>query len=65
MGQLLEWPEVVTEGSTLAECRTMLIDAAQEMAIVYHEDGMTIPQPSILLEPLPILVEEAPLANVC
>ena len=43
MGQLLEWPEVITEGATLEECRDMLIDAAQEMAIVYQEDGIKIP----------------------
>ena len=26
MGQLLEWPEVITEGDTLEECRAMLLD---------------------------------------
>ena len=31
MGQLLEWPEVITEGDSLEECRAMLIDAAREM----------------------------------
>lgn len=30
MGQLVEWPEVVTEGKTLEECRTMLEDALKE-----------------------------------
>ncbi len=24
MGQLVEWPEVITEGQTLEECRAML-----------------------------------------
>ena len=65
MGQLLEWPEVITEGATLEECRDMLIDATQEMAIVYQEDGMKIPQKSILIEPLTIKIKERPLANVC
>ena len=37
MGQLLEWPEVITEGGTLEECRAMLIDAAQEMTRAYLE----------------------------
>ncbi len=64
MGQLLEWPEVITEGKTLDDCRDMLIDAAQEMAIVYQEDGVKIPQPSILLESLPIKIREAPIVNV-
>jgi predicted RNase H-like HicB family nuclease len=27
MGQLVEWPEVVTEGKDLEECRAMLRDA--------------------------------------
>jgi predicted RNase H-like HicB family nuclease len=27
MGQLVDWPEVVTEGTTLEECREMLEDA--------------------------------------
>ena len=65
MGQLLEWPEVITEGATLEECRNMLIDAAQEMAIVYQEDSIKIPQKSILIEPLTIQIKEGLLANVC
>ncbi len=31
MGQLVEWPEVVTEGKTIEECREMLRDALREM----------------------------------
>jgi predicted RNase H-like HicB family nuclease len=27
MGQLVEWPEVVTEGKDIEECRMMLRDA--------------------------------------
>lgn len=30
MGQLLEWPEVITEGATLEECRAKLIEVAEE-----------------------------------
>jgi len=30
MGQLVEWPEVITEGATLEECREMLQDALLE-----------------------------------
>ena len=65
MGQLLEWPEVITEGGTLDECRAMLIDAANEMAAVYHEDKIASPQPSIMLEPININLKESILANVC
>jgi len=27
MGQLVEWPEVITEGKDIDECRAMLKDA--------------------------------------
>ena len=64
MGKLLEWPEVVTEGATLDECREMLTDAAQEMAVVYQEDGMRIPHAPVVIEPLSVEIREAALANV-
>ena len=31
MGQLVEWPEVVTEGKDIDDCRESLRDALQEM----------------------------------
>ena len=37
MGQLVEWPEVVTEGKTIEECRTMLQDALKEMILAYKQ----------------------------
>lgn len=37
MGQLVEWPEVVTEGGTLEECRAMLQDALREMIRAYRQ----------------------------
>ncbi len=37
MGQLVEWPEVVTEGETLEECRELLKDALHEMLTAYNE----------------------------
>ena len=52
MGQLLEWPEVITEGNTIEECREMLMDAAREMTIVYLEDDIPVPSDSVLFEPL-------------
>jgi predicted RNase H-like HicB family nuclease len=33
MGQLVEWPEVITEGADLEECRRMLRDALNEMLL--------------------------------
>ncbi len=50
MGQLVEWPEVVTEGSTLDECREMLKDALEEMVKAYHQQNKEIPLGGALLE---------------
>ena len=46
LGQLVEWPEVITEGATLEECRLLLEDAAREMAIAYRENGLILPDPA-------------------
>jgi predicted RNase H-like HicB family nuclease len=43
MGQLVEWPEVVTEGADLEDCRFMLRDALNEMLLAYEEQGKEIP----------------------
>ena len=57
MGQLVEWPEVVTEGSDLEECRSMLRDALNEMVLAYKEIGKEIPAGNALLEQLAIEVQ--------
>jgi len=54
MGQLVEWLEVITEGSTLEECREMLKDALHEMIIAYQQQGKEIPIGGGLLEQLSI-----------
>ncbi len=54
MGQLVEWPEVLTEGRTLEECREMLKDALHEMIIAYHAEGREIPSGGALLEQVPV-----------
>jgi len=43
MGELIEWPEVITEGADLEDCRRMLEDALHEMILAYHESGKDIP----------------------
>ncbi|MBD3308067.1 type II toxin-antitoxin system HicB family antitoxin [candidate division KSB3 bacterium] len=43
MGQVIEWPEVLTEGKTLEECREMLKDALTEMVLAYREQSREIP----------------------
>jgi len=50
MGQLVEWPEVITEGKTLEECREMLRDALREMISAYKQQGKEIPLRGDLLE---------------
>lgn len=37
MGQLIEWPEVITEGKDIEECRFMLRDALNEMVLAYKK----------------------------
>lgn len=54
MGQLVEWPEVITEGKTLDECREMLKDALHEMVLAYRQQGKEIPVGGGLLEQLPV-----------
>lgn len=53
MGQLAEWPEVVTEGKTLEECREMLHDALQEMILAYKQQKKEIPKGGALIEQIP------------
>jgi predicted RNase H-like HicB family nuclease len=43
MGQLVEWPEVVTEGKDLEECWAMLRDALNEMILAYGQLKKEIP----------------------
>jgi len=50
MGQLVEWPEVITEGKDIDECREMLKDALAEMISAYKEQKREIPAGGGLLE---------------
>ena len=50
MGQLVEWPEVITEGKTIEECREMLRDALREMILAYKQQEKEIPLGGGLLE---------------
>jgi predicted RNase H-like HicB family nuclease len=50
MGQVVEWPEVITEGRTIEECREMVRDALQEMMQAYRDQGKEIPPGGDLLE---------------
>jgi predicted RNase H-like HicB family nuclease len=50
MGQLVEWPEVITEGATIEECRALLRDALKEMVNAYKQQNREIPPGGDLLE---------------
>jgi predicted RNase H-like HicB family nuclease len=39
LGQLIEWPEVLTEGRDIEDCRSMLRDALREMILAYRQLG--------------------------
>ncbi|KYH33363.1 MULTISPECIES: type II toxin-antitoxin system HicB family antitoxin [Neomoorella] len=54
LGQLVEWPEVITEGKTLEECREMLKDALREMILAYRQQKKEIPPGGALLEQVPV-----------
>jgi predicted RNase H-like HicB family nuclease len=50
MGQLVEWPEVITEGKDIDECRELLRDALLEMVKAYKQQGKELPRGGDLLE---------------
>lgn len=56
MGQVVEWPEVITEGETLEGCREMLLDALREMVLAYRQQNKEIPVGQALLEQMPVEV---------
>lgn len=53
MGQIVEWPQVITEGKDLEDCRESLKDALREMMAAYREDHQEIPG-AVLYESLDI-----------
>ena len=57
MGQLIEWPEVVTEGTNIEECRAMLKDATIEMVLAYQQIGKELPLGNALIEQLSVTVD--------
>ena len=57
MGQLVEWPEIITEGKDLEECREMMRDALNEMILAYKQLKKEIPLGNALIEQLSVEVE--------
>ena len=56
MGQLAEWPEVITEGRTLEACREMLQDALREMIMAYRQQHQKISVGGAFPEQIPVEV---------
>jgi predicted RNase H-like HicB family nuclease len=56
IGQLIEWPEVITEGKTIEKCREMLQDALNEMIAAYKQQKKEIPVGRVLFEQIPVEV---------
>lgn len=56
MGQVIEWPEVVTEGADIEECRAMLKDALHEMVLAYQQQKKEIPLGDCFIEQVPVEV---------
>jgi predicted RNase H-like HicB family nuclease len=52
MGQLIEIPEVISEGKDLEECRIMLKDAFAELSLAYKEVGKELTSSECLFESL-------------
>lgn len=63
MGQLVEWPEVITEGKSLEDCRKMLKDALHEMVLAYKKLKKEIPLGEGLLEQIPIDIKNVSKAS--
>ena len=53
MGQIVDWSDVVTEGSTIEECRSMLKDALHEMVLAYQQQNKEIPTGNCFFEQIP------------
>ena len=63
MGQLVEWPEVVTEGRDLEDCRNMLREALNEMVLAYRQMGKELPVGNALIEQVPVEIEHVSQAH--
>lgn len=54
MGQIVEWPEVISEGEDLEACRFMLRDALQEMISAYRQQQRELPPAGGFPEQMPV-----------
>lgn len=54
MGQIIEWPEGISEGKDIEECRFMLKDAFQEMVLAYRQQKRELPLAGGFIEQVPV-----------
>lgn len=54
MGQIIEWPEVISEGKNIEECRFMLKDALREMVLAYQQQQRELPLAGGFIEQVPL-----------
>ena len=54
MGQIVEWPEIISEGKDIEECRLLLKDALQEMILAYRQQNKEVPAAGGFIEQLPV-----------
>jgi predicted RNase H-like HicB family nuclease len=57
VGQLLEWPEVISEGRSLEDCQSSVRDALDEMILAYRQLRKEIPTSGSLTEQIPVEIE--------
>ena len=57
MGQLVEFPEVITEGKDIEDCREMLRDALDEMILAYEQQGKEVPLGDCFIEQIPVEIK--------
>ena len=65
VAEVLDFPGVASQGFDLADARTMIAGALEDMAQIYVEDGKPLPQPdpnassqdADLVELLPVTIE--------
>ena len=48
MGQLVQWPEVITESKNFEECRAMHREALNKMMLACRKAGKNMPMPQAI-----------------
>ena len=57
MGQLIEWPEVISEAETIEKCQFMIRDALHEMILAYKQMNKDIPHGASFFEQVSVDIE--------